>query len=148
MCEVLKIWPERNENIVVKGSRTTTATTTPREVDEDLACVIYRQRAFQLQRFFYRRTRDADATSYLLAETFASAAIHRKHQHDLTLDNPEWIRNIAKLELSRYFRRLRVEARNVERLGLTVPMMTEEEASDLEREIERSEQKRMDLTAT
>ena len=121
---------------------------TPDEIDSELTSVVYRQQAFQLLRFFYRRTRDAEAACYLLAETFASASIHRRHQQDLSLDDPTWIRNIAKLELSRYFRRLRVEARNVERLNMYVPLMTEEEQADLEDEIARTQRTRLDLAAT
>ncbi len=103
----------------------------PHEIDAELADVLYGQRGHELITFFYRRTRNAEAATELLAETFANAAVHRRNDETLSPHDGEWLRNIAKLELSRYFRRLRVDLTAVTRLTMTVPRLTESEVAML-----------------
>ena len=115
----------------------------PRELDRELFDVLYGRRAHELITFFYRRTRNADAAADLLAETFAIAVLRRRNDADLALYPAEWLRNIAKLELSRYFRRLDVELRAVTRLHMEVPRLTETEIIVLDAEIHEERNNRL-----
>jgi len=89
----------------------------------------------ELITFFYRRTRNPDAAAELLAETFAVGVLRRRSDPDLSVNEPEWLRNIAKLQLSRYFRKLEVELVAVNRLGMEIPRLTDTEIVVLEAEI-------------
>lgn len=106
-----------------------------RDLDAELFDVLYGRRAHELVTFFYRRTRNADTAAELLAETFAIAVLRRRHDPELSVHQPDWLRNIARLELSRYFRRLDVELRAVTRLQMNVPRLTETEIVVLDAEI-------------
>lgn len=108
---------------------------TAKHVDRELFDVLYGRRAHELITFFYRRTRNADAAAELLAETFAIAALRRRGNPELSVRDGEWMRNIAKLELSRYFRKLEVELKAVGRLNMDIPRLTETEIVVLEAEI-------------
>lgn len=108
---------------------------TAAELDLELFDVLYGRRAHELITFFYRRTRNADAAAELLAETFAVGVLRRRNDPELSVHNPEWLRNIAKLELSRYFRKLEVELVTVNRLGMEIPRLTETEIIVLDAEI-------------
>ena len=124
--------PQRPESRVVLATGTTaTSLRQPHEIDAELSEVLYGQRGHELITFFYRRTRNAEAATDLLAETFANAAVHRRNDETLSAHDGEWLRNIAKLELSRYFRRLRVDLTAVTRLAMTVPRLTESEVAML-----------------
>ncbi len=85
--------------------------------------------------FFYRRTRNADISAELLAETFAAGALRRRNDPTLSVHNAEWLQNIARLELSRYFRKLNVELVHVSRLGVDVPFLTPSEKTVLDAEV-------------
>lgn len=113
----------------------TTGLLTAEQVDADLARVLYGERAHELITFFYRRTRNADSAAELLAETFATAALRRRSDSSLSPTQPEWLRNIAKLELSRYFRNLSVELSSVARIGMKVPRLTMTEILVLDGEV-------------
>jgi len=115
----------------------------PRELDRELFDVLYSRRAHELITFFYRRTRNADAAAELLAETFAIAALRRRNDADLELHPAGWLRNIAKLELSRYFRRLDIELRAVTRLHMEIPRLTETEIIVLDAEIHEERNTRL-----
>lgn len=117
----------------------------PRELDADLFDLLYGRRAHELITFFYRRTRNADAAAELLAETFAIAVLRRRSDPELALHPAEWLRNIAKLELSRYFRRLDVELRAVTRLHMEIPRLTETEIIVLDAEIHEERNSRLGM---
>lgn len=108
---------------------------TASELDLELFDVLYGRRAHELITFFYRRTRNPDAAAELLAETFAVGVLRRRSDPDLSVNEPEWLRNIAKLQLSRYFRKLEVELVAVNRLGMEIPRLTDTEIVVLEAEI-------------
>ena len=108
---------------------------TPEEVDPDLARELYGARSHELITFFYRRTRDADASAQLLAETFATAALLRKKDPSLPASDLRWVNNIARLELSRYFRKLAVQLVHVNSLGLAVPLLTPLQKTVLDAEV-------------
>jgi DNA-directed RNA polymerase specialized sigma24 family protein len=108
---------------------------TAAELDLELFDVLYGRRAHELITFFYRRTRNPDASAELLAETFAVGVLRRRSDPDLSVRKLEWLRNIAKLQLSRYFRKLEVELVAVNRLGMEIPRLTDTEIVVLEAEI-------------
>ena len=115
----------------------------PRELDGELFDLLYGRRAHELITFFYRRTRNADAAAELLAETFAIAVLRRRNNVDLALNPAEWLRNIAKLELSRYFRKLDVEVIAVNRLQMDIPRLTDTEIIVLDAEIHEERNTRL-----
>ena len=115
----------------------------PRELDGELFDLLYGRRAHELITFFYRRTRNPDAAAELLAETFAIAVLRRRNDADLALNPAEWLRNIAKLELSRYFRKLDVELKAVNRLQMDIPRLTETEVIVLDAEIHEERNNRL-----
>lgn len=131
------------------GTRSAPATpinaelTCARDLDHELFEVLYGRRAHELITFFYRRTRNADAAAELLAETFAVAVLRRRSDPSLSVDDPEWLRNVAKLELSRYFRRLQVELHTVTRLQMNIPRLTETEIVVLDAEIHEERNARL-----
>ncbi len=108
---------------------------TASELDLELFDILYGRSAHELITFFYRRTRNPDAAAELLAETFAVGVLRRRSDPDLSVNEPEWLRNIAKLQLSRYFRKLEVELVAVNRLGMEIPRLTDTEIVVLEAEI-------------
>lgn len=116
---------------------------TARHLDRELFEVLYGRRAHELITFFYRRTRNADAAAELLAETFAIAALRRRSDPELSVRDSEWMRNIAKLELSRYFRKLDVELKAVNQLNMDIPRLTETEIVVLEAEIHEARNSRL-----
>jgi hypothetical protein len=117
------------------------------QIDRDLAAVLYGRRAHELITFFYRRTRNADSAAELLAETFASAALRRRSDPDLSVRDADLLRNIAKLELSRYFRHLRVETNSVERVGMEIPRLTQSEIAVLDAELSEAHNLRLGAVA-
>jgi RNA polymerase sigma factor (sigma-70 family) len=81
--------------------------------------------------FFARRTFDVEAARDLTAETFAQAFEHRRRFRGRTdAEAAGWLYAIARHLLARYARRGAVSRRAVERLGIEVPAVTED---DLER---------------
>lgn len=132
------------------GTRTVSRTSpinlgivTAKHLDPELFDVLYGRRAHELITFFYRRTRNADTAAELLAETFAIAALRRRSDPDLSVRDAEWMRNIAKLELSRYFRKLEVELKAVVRLNMDIPRLTETEIVVLDAEIHEERNARL-----
>jgi DNA-directed RNA polymerase specialized sigma24 family protein len=67
--------------------------------------------------YFCRRVRSPEVAADLLAETFAVAFEARGRFRDVGKPGGAWLYGIARKELSRYFRRQRVELRVVQRLG-------------------------------
>lgn len=130
-----------------KSAAVTLGLIPPRELDRELFDLLYGRRAHELITFFYRRTRNADAAAELLAETFAIAVLRRRNDADLALHPAEWLRNIAKLELSRYFRKLEVELRAVTRLQMEIPRLTETEIIVLDAEIHEERNNRLGSSA-
>jgi DNA-directed RNA polymerase specialized sigma24 family protein len=116
---------------------------TANQLDAELFDVMYGQRAHELVTFFYRRTRNADAAAELLAETFAVGVLLRRNNAELSAEDAEWLRSIAKLELSRYFRKLAVELDAVRRLDMEVPRLTETEVLVLDVEIHEDRHARL-----
>jgi RNA polymerase sigma-70 factor (ECF subfamily) len=100
---------------------------------------LYDRWAEPLLAYFYRRVLDAEVAADLLAETFMIAFEKRSRFRDTGAPGGAWLFGIASRELSRYFRRRRVQLRTVERLGLVVPDLDDESAQAIARLVDRDE---------
>lgn len=88
----------------------------------------YAAHSRQLLAFFARRTFDVEAARDLTAETFAQAFEHRRRFRGSTdAEAAGWLYGIARHQLSRYARTGRVERKGVERLGIQVPAVSEDD---------------------
>ena len=88
----------------------------------------YAAQSRQLLAFFARRTFDVEAARDLTAETFAQAFEHRRRFRGSTdAEAAGWLYGIARHQLSRYARTGRVERKAVERLGIQVPAVSEDD---------------------
>jgi RNA polymerase sigma-70 factor (ECF subfamily) len=84
--------------------------------------------------FFARRTFDVEAARDLTAETFAQAFEHgRRFRGSTDAEARGWLYGIARHQLSRYARSGVVERKAVERLGIRLPTVGED---DYERIVE------------
>ena len=84
--------------------------------------------------FFTRRTFDVEVARDLTAETFAQAFEHRRrYRGGSDAEAAGWVYGIARHQLSHYARRGVVERKSVERLGIRVPAVSED---DYERIVE------------
>ncbi len=97
---------------------------------EEIAA-LYEQHAEILLRFLMRRTFEAQVAVDLLAETFALAYEHRTTFRGDS-DARGWLFGISGNLLSDFFRSGRAERRAVERLGMTVPEVDDEELARIE----------------
>jgi RNA polymerase sigma-70 factor, ECF subfamily len=78
--------------------------------------------------FFARRTFDVEAARDLTAETFAQAFQHRRRFRGKTeAEAAGWLYGIARHQLSRYARTGKVERKAIERLGIRVPDVSDED---------------------
>jgi RNA polymerase sigma factor (sigma-70 family) len=93
---------------------------------------LYDRWADTLFAYFYRRVSNPEVAADLLAETFAAAWVARSRFRDLGKPGGAWLYGIARRELSRYFRRERVELRAVRRLGVEVPVLDRESVAAIE----------------
>ena len=100
---------------------------------------LYDRWAEQLLAYFYRRVYDSEVAADLLAETFAIAFEKRARFRDTGSPGGAWLYGIAGREVSRYFRRHRVQLRAVERLGFTVPELDYESARAIASLVDRDE---------
>lgn len=95
---------------------------------------VYEASARDLLVFLLRRTFDVEVARDLAAETFAQAFEHRKQFRGRTDAEAEaWLYAIGRHLLARYTRKGVVERRAVERLGIQLPQVNDE---DHERVIE------------
>jgi RNA polymerase sigma factor (sigma-70 family) len=94
----------------------------------------YAAHSRQLLVFFARRAFDVEAARDLTAETFAQAFEHRRRFRGSTdADAAGWLYGIARHQLSRYARRGVVARKAVDRLGIQLPTIRED---DYERIVE------------
>lgn len=88
----------------------------------------YGAQARPLLVFFTRRTFDVETARDLTAETFAQAFEHRgRFRGSTDAEAAGWLYGIARHQLSRYARKGRVERKAVERLGIHLPTVSEED---------------------
>jgi RNA polymerase sigma-70 factor (ECF subfamily) len=105
--------------------------------DEPLAFAeVYERCAEPLLVYFYRRVFDPEVAADLLAETIAIAFERRSRFRDRGLPGEAWIYGIAAKQLSRWFRRRRVELKAARRLGIEVPVLDHESSRRIEALIE------------
>ncbi|HEX3873834.1 MAG TPA: sigma-70 family RNA polymerase sigma factor [Solirubrobacteraceae bacterium] len=102
--------------------------------DPDSFVVLYEREAEPVLVFLARRTLDVEVALDLAAETFAQAW---QGWAKVRLDSPEevrgWLFTIARRQLGRYLRRGRVERRALERAGLDVPVLRDDDLLEIER---------------
>jgi RNA polymerase sigma-70 factor (ECF subfamily) len=90
--------------------------------------LVYEARAAALLAYFVRRTFDVEVARDLMAEAFAQAFEHRDRFRGKTDAEAEaWLYGIARNLFSRYARKGAVHRRAVERLGIAVPAVSEDD---------------------
>lgn len=93
----------------------------------------YDQHDTRLLGYFARRVYDADVAMDLTAETFAQAYVARRRFSGASDGEAAgWLYAIARRQLSRYFRKARVERRALERLGLDPPALDDGQRARVE----------------
>lgn len=89
---------------------------------------VYEAKAQELITFFTRRTFDVEVARDLTAETFAQAFEHRRRFRGHTdAEAAAWLYGIARHQLGRYVRRGIVHRKAVQRLGIDVPAVTDDD---------------------
>ena len=89
---------------------------------------VYEAMASELLAFLLRRTFDVEVARDLTAETFARAFEHRgRFRGDTDAEASAWLYGIARNLLARYARDGVTERRAVERLGIRVPAVSEDD---------------------
>ncbi len=84
--------------------------------------------------FVARRTFDVWVAADLTAETFALALCSWSRLRGRSEEEARgWLFTVARRQVSRYLRRARVERRAVERLGIRVPVIAEDDVAAIER---------------
>jgi RNA polymerase sigma-70 factor (ECF subfamily) len=102
--------------------------------DAEALADLYRREGEKVLIFLTRRTWDAEIALELTAETFAVAIGGWRRLGRLTVEQQRaWLFTVARRQLSRYLRRARVERRAIERLGMQVPNVSEDDAAQIER---------------
>ena len=95
---------------------------------------VYESRSRPLLVFFVRRTFDVEVARDLVAETFAQAFEARgRYRGSTDAEAAGWLYAIARHQLSHYARRGAVRKKAVRRLGISLPVVSEE---DYERIVE------------
>lgn len=96
--------------------------------DADDFAHLYREEGENVLIFLTRRTWDGETALELTAETFAIALRSWQRLGKLQREQQRaWLFTVARRQLSRYLRRARVERRAIERLGMQVPDIDEED---------------------
>jgi RNA polymerase sigma factor (sigma-70 family) len=89
---------------------------------------VYEARAEEVLVFLARRTFDVEVARDLAAETFAQAFEHRLRFRGQTDSEVQaWLYAIARHELARYARNGVIHRKAVERLGISLPAMSEDD---------------------
>jgi RNA polymerase sigma factor (sigma-70 family) len=95
---------------------------------------LYRREGEAVLVFLTRRTWDGETALELTAETFATALGSWRTLAGLASEQQRaWLFTVARRQLSRYLRRARVERRAVQRLGMQVPTIDDDDLLEIER---------------
>jgi RNA polymerase sigma factor (sigma-70 family) len=95
--------------------------------------MVYAREGERVLLFLARRTLDVEVAGDLTAETFAIAFCSwPRLQERSEAEVRAWLFTVARRQLSRYFRRARVERGAVERLGIRVPQLHEDDVALIE----------------
>ena len=102
--------------------------------DPDAFAVFYDRYASRVLVFFARRVLDAEVALDLTSETFAQALKNRdQFRGRLEEEEQAWLFAIARTQLTRYWRRGRVEREALQRYAVDVPPLTDAELERVER---------------
>ncbi|MGO9902183.1 MAG: RNA polymerase sigma factor [Solirubrobacteraceae bacterium] len=108
--------------------------------DVDGFMELYVREREAVMRFLARRTLEAAVAADLTAETFALALRAWPRLRDRTEEEMRaWLFTVARRRISRYLRRAEVERRAIERLGLQVPFLHEDDIAAIEQRAGLSE---------
>ena len=89
---------------------------------------VYEAKAQELLTFFVRRTFDVEVARDLAAETFAQAFEHRRRFRGRSdAEAAAWLYSIARRQLGRYIRNGVIHRKAVERLGIDVPAVSDDD---------------------
>jgi RNA polymerase sigma-70 factor (ECF subfamily) len=89
---------------------------------------VYEAKGAEVLAFLVRRTFDVEVARDLTAETFAQAFEHRRRFRGNTdAEAAAWLFGIARHQLGRYARRGVVQRKAVERLGIELPTVSDED---------------------
>jgi RNA polymerase sigma-70 factor (ECF subfamily) len=102
--------------------------------DRERFMALYERERAGVMVFVARRTLDVWVAADLTAETFALALCSWPRLRDRSEEEARgWLFTVARRQVSRYLRRSRLERRAVERLGIRVPTISEDDAAAVER---------------
>jgi RNA polymerase sigma factor (sigma-70 family) len=102
--------------------------------DADAFMALYEREREVVLVFVARRTFDVVIAADLTAETFALALCSWSRLRDRSPDEVRaWLLTVARRQVARYFRRARVERRAIDRLGIQVPVLHEDDVAVIER---------------
>jgi RNA polymerase sigma factor (sigma-70 family) len=102
-------------------------------VDADTFASMYAREGEVVLVFLARRTLDAAIAADLAAETFAQAFVSWPRLRGRSEEEVRaWLFTVARRQVSRYLRRGRVERRAVQRLGVAVPSLHEDDVAAIE----------------
>jgi RNA polymerase sigma factor (sigma-70 family) len=109
-------------------------TVDPKRWDASSFGAFYDQHSRELLVFFASRTCDPEAAMDLTAETFAQAFADRaSFRGSSDGEAAAWLFGIARHQLARFFRKGRAERRAVQRLGVRVPELSDQDHARVER---------------
>ena len=101
--------------------------------DVDEFAALYQRESEMVLAFVARRTLDAEVALDITAETFAQAFRGRRSfRGDSDAERRAWLLTIARRQIGRYLRRGVVERRALERLGVAVPVVHEDDLRAIE----------------
>jgi RNA polymerase sigma factor (sigma-70 family) len=102
--------------------------------DADAFSELYRREGESVLIFLTRRTWDGETALELTAETFAVALRSWRKLDGLGVEQQRaWLFTVARRQLARYLRRARVERRALQRLGMQVPHVDQDDLLLIER---------------
>jgi RNA polymerase sigma-70 factor (ECF subfamily) len=101
--------------------------------DADGFMALYKREREAVMVFVARRTLDAALAAEMTAETFALALSSWPRLRGRSeAETRSWLFTVARRQVSRYRRRARVERRAIERLGISLPLVDEDDVSKIE----------------
>ncbi len=112
--------------------------------DADAFSELYRREGEPVLIFLTRRTWDGETALELTAETFALALRSWRKLEKLGPEQQRaWLFTVARRQLARYLRRAKVERRAMQRLGMQVPQVDQDDLLLIERRAGLPELRRM-----
>ncbi len=101
--------------------------------DADAFIAVYEREREAVVVFVARRTLDASLAAEMTAETFALAlSSWARLRGRSEAETRSWLFTVARRQVSRYRRRAQVERRAIERLGIRLPLVDEDDLGKIE----------------